>query len=320
MPDIPVKLKVEPRYSVEFYHEGNFIGAKQSPMIPEVEEFVARGRDETLLDLYEATRQVGGEPFFILGSFHEWGIAKFPDLEPAFKKVEEDRWDEITDEEHRRADEELAKLYAQEFVVVWTPADVEWSPEVLRDREIYHRKYSYEELMAMRAGDVENIARVKGIKVGRKEEMAKSISVYDLGDGVLDRKLDELEKALKEMEKPETVGEHAERWSREFEEAKRKVPEEPTEEQTLEELQANIEESLMNEQKIAPWSERERRLVERTVKYMAKKFDVSEDDLLDTVVDDMGQKHFYVGAPFPASYYIKLIERRAKELKELEVG
>jgi hypothetical protein len=78
----------------------------------------------------------------------------------------------------------------------------------------------------------------------------------------------------------------------------------------------NPKENPKGGRRIKPWSREETRLVEREVARAAKKHGISEFDLLADIADEMSQKHFYVDSPFTEDYYIKFIEKRARELKE----
>jgi hypothetical protein len=212
--ETPVKLVIEPTaqtstaegglyskgYSIWTYPKNVTITEETPPIfstplgnIGEVEEYVNRGREE--IDLYQ--EQTGGERFWILMFLQRAGMASYPELASAFQKVEEDNWNEITNEERAKMNEAFEKAIEKEWIATWTPLDVEWKPEVLHDREIYHSKYSYDQLMAMNADEVKNIARVKGIPTkGRKDEIAQKIHSLDYGEKEAETKLQDIDKLL----------------------------------------------------------------------------------------------------------------------------
>jgi len=200
--EFPIKLIISKGYDIEQYPKGITITEETIPIsithrpnIGEVEDYVNQGREE--LDLYEALRQVGGESVYILMSLQQWGMASYPQLASVFKKVEEDKWGEITDEEESQLTKAFDEALAKEWVLTWAPADVEWKPEVLKDREIYHSKYSYDTLMARTADEVKNIARVKGVSLaGRKDEIARRVHEFDFGKEEAEAKLKEIDKLL----------------------------------------------------------------------------------------------------------------------------
>jgi len=200
--EFPIKLIISRGYDIEQYPRGVTVTEETIPIsithrpnIGEVEEYVNQGREE--LDLYEALRQVGGDPTYVLMGLQQWGIASFPKLSDVFKEVEEDRWGDITEEEERGIASTWEDVLKKEWVLTWTPADVEWKPEVLRDREIYHNKYSYDTLMARTGDEVKSIARVKGVSLaGRKDEIARRIHEFDFGVEEAESKLKEIDKLL----------------------------------------------------------------------------------------------------------------------------
>jgi hypothetical protein len=172
----------------------NFYQSSSFGKIPEVEEFVARGEDE--IDMYEALRSVG-DKWIILSSLPSWGFASFPELQEAFKKVEEERWDDITDEEEDAAEKAWGAVLKDEWILTWTAADVKWSPDTLRDKEIYYHKYGYDQLMAMKRAEIDYIAKVKGLsKEGRMEDVAQRIHQSDYGAEEAKSKLSEIDKLL----------------------------------------------------------------------------------------------------------------------------
>jgi hypothetical protein len=199
--EIPIKLVITPGYDIELYPRGITVTEYTFPTsyikrsnIGEVEEYINQGKEE--LDLYEELRQVG-EEIYILMSLQQRGMASYPQLAEVFKKVEEDRWGDITDEEETLVDNAWDEALKKEWVLTWTPADVEWTPEVLKDKEIYHSKYSYDQLMAMTADEVKNIARVKGISLaGRKDEIARRVHEFDFGAEEAEAKLKDIDKLL----------------------------------------------------------------------------------------------------------------------------
>jgi hypothetical protein len=199
--EFPIKLIVGPGYDIEQYPKGVTITGETVPIsithrpnIGEVDDYVNQGKEE--LDLYEGLRQMGGDPKYILMGLQEWGMASYPQLAEVFKKVEEDRWEDITDEEETLVDNAWDEALKKEWVLTWTPADVTWEPAVLKDKEIYHSKYSYDQLMAMNANEVKNIARVKGVGTGRKDEMAQKIHSLDFGVAEAEAKIKDIDKLL----------------------------------------------------------------------------------------------------------------------------
>jgi hypothetical protein len=188
-------LRSDHEYHVEMSYGGQMFGWRSFPTVGEAEEFAARGREDW--DLYEALRQYGGEYVMVLAGLHHMGMARFPQLEPLFRKYEEERFAEVTEEENRAAAEAWDRVMEEDWAFVWGPGDVRWSPEAQRDREIYHRKYGYDELMAMRAEDVREIARVKGVPAeGRKEDVARRVHQFDYGEEEVRRALSEVGRML----------------------------------------------------------------------------------------------------------------------------
>lgn len=196
--EFPIKVKVTPGYHIEKYHKGEIIAITTRRSIPELEEFLAEGKYD--MDLYEGLRQMGGEYVYILQGLERMKLASFPGLAEVFKKVEEERWGDITEEEDSKIASTWEDVKDKEWILTWTPADVEWEPEVDMDKAIFHRKYKFDELMLWPADEVRKIARVKGTSTkGRKEDIARAVHLHDFGEEEMEKGLEKLEGMLKEI-------------------------------------------------------------------------------------------------------------------------
>lgn len=184
----PIKLRVDAEapgkgYTIEMSHKGQVFATHMEPTIKDLEEWLAGGRDE--LDLYRGLREVGGEYLWLLKFLQNFGFANFPELAEVFVKAEEERWYEITPEMYSTLERAWRDAFKTDWVLTWTPADIEWTDAAKYHRDVFYRKHRYDELMAMRREGVDHIAKIKGIStVGRKTEVAQRIHEYDFGEPV----------------------------------------------------------------------------------------------------------------------------------------
>ena len=196
--EIPVDVELSGaggKYFLELSTKEDYHASSGQLSMPQLEEMVASGEER--FDMYEAVREVG-DPWMILLELQRWGWLNVPQLKDALKKVEEERWDDITEAEETEAAKVWDDVLATEWVTTWKPEAVKWG-DVAGDREIFHRKFKFDELMLMKTPEVTRVAMVKGIGLGevkRKEEIARLVHQHDFGEEQAKAKLAEIEKLL----------------------------------------------------------------------------------------------------------------------------
>jgi len=177
--EIPVEVELSGsggKYFEEF-HRGEFHSSSSAIGMEELEKWVAEGKDE--FNMYEALQQTGGDYWLILTELTKWGWIDVPKLRDAFKKIEEERYDDVTEEDRDALEEVWEDVLATEWTLTWKPEAVKWG-EVAKDRELFHRKFKVEELAPMTVAEVKRIAGVKGVgHEGRKEDIARAIQRHD---------------------------------------------------------------------------------------------------------------------------------------------
>ncbi|MBA7593155.1 hypothetical protein ES703_00072 [subsurface metagenome] len=205
MTEFPITLKVSTEgpgkgYPIEMTHKEKFFAIRTEPKISDVEEFIASGRDE--MDLYDEMRRVG-EPVLLLHGLQDIEFASFPELQSVFQKYDEERYKEITDEEEVKVADAWKDALTKEWVLTWNPADVEWTDPAKYHREVFHRKHSFDELMALKREGVDHIAKIKGVStIGTKDEIARRIHQHDFGEEEVGETLERIDKLMT------TIGDH----------------------------------------------------------------------------------------------------------------
>jgi len=198
--EFPVKVEVSGaggKYFVEWsIPSTDFYRSASELTMGEVEEYLASGKET--IDVRYEIQQIG-DPHIILDSLNNWGFYSAPELAEFYKKVREERYDEITEAEEEKAEEVWEKVKKIDFVLTWKPGDVKWAPETVGEKEIYHRKHTFDELMALPLAKVTHIAMVKNISLKdakRKDEIARLVHQHDFGEEQAKAKLAEIEKLL----------------------------------------------------------------------------------------------------------------------------
>jgi len=106
---------------------------------------------------------------------------------------------DYTDEKYEKVGEWVRGLPS--FIFKWAQADVRWTPEAEKARDVAGRKYRYDELMTFgrfTRKDIDFIARVKGLSTeGRMEDVARRIHQFDYGVEEVQQKLKEIGEMLK---------------------------------------------------------------------------------------------------------------------------